>query len=305
MRKLRLHVQWIPAGSDSETPSPTNMHPGHSLSATSLTSPLSPHSPPPQYPRPQADLAHTYDWGDHLRSDSRLNTFLDRYNFRYGLTLPDPRLSAVGSSMDRRNHVAAAGYFNSSYQSDNTQSRSSFGSQGDRASLSPSPSPSATSPTSTMFSASSRDSSPFSLPSPTTATTSQGKTSSSVYSTFASGSSSASSALDQGINKLKTQLSGHLIASRLYQSPSYTASAPPSTAGRLGPGSGMIPDREFTIEEAMKLMLRYEESQLRVIGIGPNVYSGRWVLGDSSSSPVGNKLRFEVFRSVAGDRWDT
>lgn len=67
----------------------------------------------------------------------------------------------------------------------------------------------------------------------------------------------------------------------------------------------MIPDREFTIEEAMKLMLRYEESQLRVIGIGPNVYSGRWVLGDSSSSPVGNKLRFEVFRSVAGDRWDT
>ncbi|TFK74640.1 hypothetical protein BDN72DRAFT_812540 [Pluteus cervinus] len=86
------------------------------------------------------------------------------------------------------------------------------------------------------------------------------------------------------------------------------------------PDSGMA-EQEFTMEAAMDLMLRDEESQLRVIGIGATVYTGKWVLEEpqDEAEDVGCKqwrgvisqrkieerrLRFEVVKSVAEDRWD-
>ncbi|KAI3611911.1 hypothetical protein WG66_016126 [Moniliophthora roreri] len=52
----------------------------------------------------------------------------------------------------------------------------------------------------------------------------------------------------------------------------------------------------FSVNDARDLMLRSEDSQLRIIGVGPFLYVGKW----AAPGP-----RFEVLENVAEDKWHT
>lgn len=58
---------------------------------------------------------------------------------------------------------------------------------------------------------------------------------------------------------------------------------------------------KFTMEDARDMMLRDENSKLRVIAIGSMQYKGKWVLEDDE----GVALKFVVSADVAEDKWQT
>ncbi|RDB25218.1 hypothetical protein Hypma_007471 [Hypsizygus marmoreus] len=60
----------------------------------------------------------------------------------------------------------------------------------------------------------------------------------------------------------------------------------------------------FTLQHAEDLMLRREGSQLRVIAVGPTLYTGKWVLEEREDEQE-SILKFQVSSDVTEDRWQT